>query len=215
MKLSDNWFTTVTESDNGAVMFVSGRDEIDAFMESGKLRERVEITWPYESDAQGMPTEEESMRMEAPQEALRKAMEKDKLAILTGIYTGDGARTWVFYTRNIPAFGERLNQALAPFEQLPITIYTGKRCRVERIPRDAYALRRRLSRPSFRRRRGVATGFIAATVCCCRQAAADGTMAVGCLWCGSRGLLSVDRAGQYVGRLFSLSWYRREVERRK
>ena len=108
MKLSDNWFTTVTESDNGAVMFVSGRDEIDAFMESGKLRERVEITWPYESDAQGMPTEEESMRMEAPQEALRKAMEKDKLAILTGIYTGDGARTWVFYTRNIPAFGERL-----------------------------------------------------------------------------------------------------------
>ena len=126
MKLSDNWFTTVTESDNGAVMFVSGRDEVDAFMESGKLRERVEITWPYESDAQGMPTEEESMRMEAPQEALRKAMEKDKLAILTGIYTGDGARTWVFYTRNIPAFGERLNQALAPFEQLPITIYTEK-----------------------------------------------------------------------------------------
>ena len=126
MKLTDNWFTTVTESDNGAVMFVSGRDEIDAFMESGKLRERVEITWPYEADAQGMPTEEESMRMEAPQEALRKAMEKDKLAILTGIYTGDGARTWVFYTRNIPAFGERLNEALAPFEQLPITIYTEK-----------------------------------------------------------------------------------------
>ena len=126
MKLSDNWFTTVTESDNGAVMFVGGRDEVDAFMESGKLRERVEITWPYESDAQGMPTEEESMRMEAPQEALRKAMEKDKLAILTGVYTGDGARTWVFYTRNIPAFGERLNQALAPFEQLPITIYTEK-----------------------------------------------------------------------------------------
>ena len=95
MKLTDNWFTTVTESDNGAVMFVSGRDEVDAFMESGKLRERVEITWPYEADAQGMPTEEESMRMEA-------------------------------HTRNIPAFGEQLNEALAPFEQLPITIYTEK-----------------------------------------------------------------------------------------
>ena len=71
-----------------------------------------------------MPDEAEAKRVEEPQEALQKAMEKDKLSILTGVYTGDGARTWIFYTRNIPAFGERLNQALAPFEQLPITIYT-------------------------------------------------------------------------------------------
>ena len=54
----------------------------------------------------------------------QKAMEKDKLAILTGIYTGDSERNMIFYTRNITAFGNRLNEALATFEQLPITIYT-------------------------------------------------------------------------------------------
>ena len=82
MKLTNNWFTSVTEGEGGTMVIVCGRDEIDAFMASGKFGERV--------------------------------------------YTGDGARTWIFYTRNIPAFGERLNQALAPFEQLPITIYTEK-----------------------------------------------------------------------------------------
>lgn len=126
MKLTNNWFTSVTEGEGGTMVIVCGRDEIDAFMASGKFGERVEITWPYVRTANGMPDEEEAKRMEEPQEALQKAMEKDKLSILTGVYTGDGARTWIFYTRNIPAFGERLNQALAPFEQLPITIYTEK-----------------------------------------------------------------------------------------
>ena len=62
---------------------------------------------------------------EAVEEALRKAMEKKyKLAILTGVYTGGGEKVWVFYTRTVRVFGERLNEALAPFELLPISIYT-------------------------------------------------------------------------------------------
>ena len=30
----------------------------------------------------------------------------------------------VYYTRTVRVFGERLNEALAPFEMLPISIYT-------------------------------------------------------------------------------------------
>ena len=62
--------------------------------------------------------------METVQETLQKAMEKDKLAIQTGVYTGGGEKVWVFYTRTVRVFGERLNEALAPFELLPISIYT-------------------------------------------------------------------------------------------
>ena len=64
--------------------------------------------------------------MEWAQPALKRAMAQDKLATFTGIYTGDGERTWVFYTRNVPAFGRMLNEALAPFETLPLSIYTEK-----------------------------------------------------------------------------------------
>ena len=103
MRLSDVWFTALSENESGQMITVYGRDELNEFTESGKFKERVE----------------------AVEEALRKAMEKkDKLAILTGVYTGGGEKVWVFYTRTVRVFGERLNEALAPFELLPISIYT-------------------------------------------------------------------------------------------
>ena len=37
-----------------------------------------------------------------------------------------GERTWVFYTRNIPAFGRMLNETRSVPETLPLTIYTEK-----------------------------------------------------------------------------------------
>jgi hypothetical protein len=124
MKLSDEWFTALSQNDNGQLITVSGRDELTEFVNSGKYKERVEITWKYEGDEKGMPSEVLGKQMEAVEEALRHAMEKDKLAIATAIYTGGGEKIWVFYTRTARVFGERLNEALANFELLPITIYT-------------------------------------------------------------------------------------------
>ena len=60
-------------------------------------KERVEITWKYEGDGRGLPSDDLGEKMEAVEEALRKAMEKkDKLAILTGVYTGGGEKVWCF-----------------------------------------------------------------------------------------------------------------------
>lgn len=126
MKLTDVWFTALSEAENGNMVFINGRDHITEFIKSGKFKERAEIYWKYEGDAKGMPDDRTAKLMEEVQTALQKAMEKDKLSILTGVYTGDNERTFVFITRNIPAFGERLNTALAGFELLPITIYTEK-----------------------------------------------------------------------------------------
>lgn len=126
MKLSDHWFTGISEAENGQLIIVNGRDDLDEWMNSQKLNERVEISWKYVPVFQGMPSEEEATRMDRMQEVLKKAMERDKLAILTGVYTGDGERTWVFYTRQVKAFGELLNKTLASCEIFPITIYTEK-----------------------------------------------------------------------------------------
>ncbi|MGM9759464.1 MAG: DUF695 domain-containing protein [Parabacteroides sp.] len=125
MKLSNVWFTALSSSEEGALIFVNGRDELTEFIQSGKLKERVEITWRYEGDEKGMPSAAEAVRMEEMQEVLQKAMEKkDKLAILTAVYTGNGEKVWVFYTRTVRVFGERLNEVLMPFDPFPITIYT-------------------------------------------------------------------------------------------
>lgn len=124
MVLTDNWFTALSENEDGSITFISGRSGIDEFIKSGKMKQRVEVTWKYEADAKGMPAnDKEAQIMEAVEERLRKAMEKDKLAILTGIYTGQGKRDWIFIARNLNAFGERLNDALQGLPQLPIEIY--------------------------------------------------------------------------------------------
>lgn len=124
MRLSNQWFTALSENESGQMVTVNGRDELTEFIQSGKFKERAEITWKYEPYRLGMPSEETAGRMEAMQAVLQKAMEKDKLSIMTGIYTGGGEKVWVFYTRTVRVFGERLNEALASFELLPISIYT-------------------------------------------------------------------------------------------
>lgn len=124
MRLSNEWFTALSEDESGNLITIYGRDELTEFVQSGKFKERVEITWKYEGDEKGMPTEVLAEQMENVQETLRKAMEKDKLSILSAVYTGAGEKIWVFYTRTVRVFGERLNEALASFDLLPISIYT-------------------------------------------------------------------------------------------
>lgn len=125
MILTNEWFTSLSEDDKSNVLIINGRDSLGEFIQSGKYKERIEISWKYEPDAKGMPDEEIAKRMEAVNDTLQQAMEKkDKLGIMTGRYTGLGERLWVFYVRNVPAFGERLNTALEEFEQLPLNIYT-------------------------------------------------------------------------------------------
>ena len=122
MKLSDKWFTALSEDEKGSLVFVNGRQELDEFRQSGKMKIRIEIRWPYEADEQGLPTESASLLIDEIEPLIRKAMEKDKLAIMTGNYTGGGMKYWVYYARTERVFGERLNTVLEPYETLPLEI---------------------------------------------------------------------------------------------
>ena len=121
-KMSD-WWTSPTESENGRLIMVTGRRDVEKFRNNPRFNIRIEITWKYECDASGMPDLNTSSLMEQVQEALEKEFEKDPVAILTGIYTGDGERNWVFYTLSTHIFGKKINEALSMFELLPISIY--------------------------------------------------------------------------------------------
>ncbi|MDE5706041.1 DUF695 domain-containing protein [Muribaculum sp.] len=124
-KIGNDWWTAPTESDKtGRTVIVTGRRGVEAAMDSGKYGIRVEITWRYQGDSTGMPDKPTSMLMEAVQEALTTVFDRDPVAILTGVYTGDDRRDWVFYTTSTHIFERKINEALAPFDLLPITIYT-------------------------------------------------------------------------------------------
>ena len=118
-----DWWTSPTEASDGRLVMVTGRRDIDTFRNNPRFNIRVEVTWRYESDSTGMPDEPTAKLMEDVQDALQAEFIKDPVAVLTGIYTGAGERNWVFYTLSTHIFGRKLNESLAPFDLLPITIY--------------------------------------------------------------------------------------------
>lgn len=120
---SGDWWTAPAESENGNLIMVTGRRDVDFFRNNPKFHTRMEATWNYaEADASGMPTETEAKKMDCVDNALRETFAKDPIAVLTGIYTGDGQRNWVFYTLSLNIFCRKFNEALADFEQFPITL---------------------------------------------------------------------------------------------
>lgn len=119
----DSWWTVPAESEDGHLIMVTGNKDVAKFRSNPRFCIRIEVSWNYTGDASGMPDTATSELMEQVQEALQTEFRKDPVAILTGIFTGDGKREWVFYSVSTHIFGKKLNQALEPFPLLPITVY--------------------------------------------------------------------------------------------
>ena len=117
-----DWWTSPAESESGRLIMVTGRRDVDKFMNNPRFRIRVEATWKFESDSSGMPNRATSELMEEADSYLRETFRKDPVAVLTGVYTGDGERNWVFYTLSLNIFGRKFNEALSSMELLPITL---------------------------------------------------------------------------------------------
>lgn len=116
------WWTAPAEGNDGKLVMVTGRRDVKKFRENPRFDKRVEVSWKYQS-VDGMPDKETSEMMAQVQERLNEAFDKDPVAVLTGIYTGDGERNWVFYTLSTHIFGRKLNEALESLPVLPLKIY--------------------------------------------------------------------------------------------
>ncbi len=118
-----DWWTAPAESEDGRLVMVSGRSDVANFRKNPKFSIRVEVTWPY-SDAPGadMPCDADAETMGAATDNLQEVFDKDPVAVMTGIFTGAGERTWVFYTLSTNIFQKKFNEAMAPLPLLPLKI---------------------------------------------------------------------------------------------
>lgn len=119
-ELPGEWWTVPADADDGQLIMVSGRQDIDKFRNNPRFNIRVQITWKY-GDA-GMPDDATSQLMEKVTEIMGRQFSADPVAVLTGIYTGAGQRDWIFYTLSLNIFGRKLNEMLAPLPLLPLEI---------------------------------------------------------------------------------------------
>lgn len=124
MTKESDWWTAPTESEDGRLVMVTGRRDIDRFRSNPRFSIRVEISWTYNHDDNAaMPSTADSMLMEQATDALNAVLDKDPVAVMTGIYTGAGRRDWVFYTLSTNIFTKKINEALAELPLLPLQIY--------------------------------------------------------------------------------------------
>ena len=56
MKLTDDWFTSLSHTDEGQLVFVTVRKGLGEFIASRKLRVRVDLSLSYETEAEGSPS---------------------------------------------------------------------------------------------------------------------------------------------------------------
>ena len=120
--MKERWWTAPTESESGATVLVTGRDYLDDIIAGGKYIYRITVSWDYNRLPNGMPEDEDAKLMEKATDALQAAFKKDKVAYMTGIYTGDGRRDWIFYTKNLNIFNKVFNIALAALDTMPLAI---------------------------------------------------------------------------------------------
>lgn len=116
------WWTAPAEGENGGLVIVSGRSDIGAFRTNPRFGIRVEVSMNYTADSKGMPDRASAATLEQVHDRLTEAFRKDPVAVMTGVFTGEGLRDWVFYTLSTNIFGRKLNEALADMPVLPLTV---------------------------------------------------------------------------------------------
>lgn len=116
------WLTSPFESnESGNLVMGSVRSDVESFKSNPRYKYRVDVHWSYSPGVHGMPCEADSELMEQVTDALNAVFMKDPVAVLTGIYTGEGVRDLVFYTLSLHIFQRKFNEALAAFPPLPLT----------------------------------------------------------------------------------------------
>ncbi len=123
MAYSEEWVSFPAEGEGGKTVIVTLREEIAKFRDSGKYTYRVDVHWDYEAKADGMPVDTDAATLEEATDGLLEAFKKDQAGVMTGIYTGDGRRDWVFYTRSLFIFQKVFNRGLEALDRtLPLLI---------------------------------------------------------------------------------------------
>ena len=70
----------------------------------------LRVLWAFaEEDLDAMPDDDTCRALASFEDDLCGALEQDLTAALMAVLTFDGARQWVFYTRDLAACGQRIN----------------------------------------------------------------------------------------------------------
>lgn len=136
--MAEEWWTAPAESQDGRLIMVSGRKDVQSFRANPRFKIRIEVSWVYSAapDA-AMPDDETAQIMEEATDALQTVLKADPVAVMTGIYTGAGRRDWIFYTLSTHIFQKKTQRRTGIPTPAPAPNHRRKRPRLGRIRGNA------------------------------------------------------------------------------
>lgn len=120
---SDTDFWNLAEGEkHGQPTLIRYRPKLEGHLGDPRYPRRLTITWNYETNSSGMPSDAEADAMRTFEDALDAALDPERLAILAFIHTHGGTRRWHYYVADMGAVGNRISEALADTPQFPIEL---------------------------------------------------------------------------------------------
>ena len=105
------------------LFFLRFRTPVLESREVGEYSHRLSVIWEYAiENTADLPDDGESRRMEVFENRLVDAWEREATAVLTAVLTFDGARQWVFYTRDLDECAKLLGEMPQNDEPYPIEL---------------------------------------------------------------------------------------------
>ena len=119
------WATSPLTSaiNDNRVVFVTGRMDVAKYREKN-FNIRIDVEISYKATNSGLPDDDDARLLAGITDSLVVTFKKNPVAVLTGIYTGDNKRSWIFYAKYIHLFQKQFNLALASFPLLNLTLYS-------------------------------------------------------------------------------------------
>ncbi len=118
------WATAVsTNRNDGRKIIFRYAEQLHPNFDRASQPIRFIIVWKYQSET-GQPIAGDHQRMSLLEETLESALEKDHIATLALVSTGEGLREWTYYAKSDHEFMARLNYAFAGMPEFPIEIHS-------------------------------------------------------------------------------------------
>ncbi len=117
----DRWATAEGTHEDKPLL-IRFRHESRAISDFEGYSQLLLVTWTYESNETGMPSEEQLREMEDFENDLIASLEHDQHGVLTAVITNNGTRQWVIYADDMQECEDRINAMPQNGELFPIDL---------------------------------------------------------------------------------------------
>jgi hypothetical protein len=123
-KIEDAWFLAEGELE-GLPAVIRARQHLTDWVGHPDYSRKLTIAWSYRPvDESGMPSDTTYKQMDAFEDALFEALERGPSTIFVAVYTHNGRREWIGYTRDIDESESLMTRALEEHEHYPLELST-------------------------------------------------------------------------------------------